>query len=98
MEAAEKMTEVTLRRAPKSRDEVLGMAAEFANIFGGVACSMLNKKEKAFGLKVAPPNVFHGAASEIISPNINIKSIYADTDFGRVIVSIGFKKGSVLWM
>ncbi|MDR3565066.1 MAG: response regulator [Negativicutes bacterium] len=98
VESAEKMAEVLLRRPAKSRDEVVAMAAEFANVVAGVACSMLNKKDKAFGLRVAPPSVFYGASTEVISPNIEVRGVCADTDFGRLYMSVGFKKGSVLWM
>ncbi|MBP2652664.1 MAG: response regulator containing a CheY-like receiver domain and an DNA-binding domain [Firmicutes bacterium] len=97
-ETANKMTEIILRREAKSREEVVGLAAEFANVVGGIACSMLNKKEKAFGLRVAPPSVFYGGATEVVSPNIKCHNTYADTEFGRIYLSVGFKKGSVLWM
>lgn len=98
-EAAEKMTELALRRPAKNKEEVLAMAAEFANIVAGVACSMLNKKEKALGLRVTPPSIFHGAPTEIISPNIHVRSILGNTDFGCIHMTIGFKKGSAaLWM
>ena len=98
MEAAEKMTEIMLRRPSKSPAEVVSVAAEFANVVGGVACSMLNRKEKSFGLRVAPPSVFQGATNEIISPMLQMRGVEADTDFGRLSLSFGFKKGTVLWM
>jgi len=98
METAEKMAHVLLRRAGKNREEVVSMAAEFANVVAGVACSMLNKKDKAFGLRVAPPSVFYGKATEVISPNIQVQHVYADTDFGQIYLHVGFKKGSILWM
>jgi len=98
MEAAEKMTEIMLRRPAKSQAEVVSVAAEFANVVGGVACSMLNRKEKSFGLRVAPPSVFQGATNEIISPMLQMHGVEADTDFGRLSLSFGFKKGTVLWM
>ena len=53
------MATAILKREPKNRDEVVAMAAEFTNVVAGVACSMLNKKEKSFGMKVAPPSVFY---------------------------------------
>jgi len=87
-----------LKREAKNRDEVVAMAAEYANVIGGVACSMLNKKDKTFGFKVAPPSVFFGETTEIFSPNISLRSVNADTDFGQVYMSLGFKKGLVLWM
>lgn len=97
-ETAEKMTETILRRPAKNRDEMIAMAGEFANVVGGVACSMLNKKDKTFGLRVAPPSIFFGTTTEVVSPNIQVETIYAETDYGRISLSLGFKKGSVLWM
>ncbi|MCM0760975.1 response regulator [Sporomusa sphaeroides DSM 2875] len=97
-ESAEKMAEVILRRPAKGQDEVVAMGAEFANVVGGIACSMLNKKDKAFSLRVSPPSVFYGAQTEIASPGIRLHCLYADSDFGRIYLGVGFKKGSVLWM
>jgi DNA-binding NarL/FixJ family response regulator len=98
LEAAEKMAEIMLRRAAKNQAEVVSVAAEFANVVGGVACSMLNRKEKSFGLRVAPPSVFQGATNEIISPMLQMQGMAAATDFGQLCLSFGFKKGTVLWM
>ncbi|MBP2651075.1 MAG: Chemotaxis phosphatase CheX [Firmicutes bacterium] len=98
VDTADKMAKVILRREAKNREEVVSLVAEFANVVGGVACSMLNKKEKAFGLRVAPPSVFYGEATEVVSPNIQCQNVFAETDFGRMALSVGFKKGSVLWM
>lgn len=97
-ETAEKMAAVILRRTAKNQEEVMAMAAEFANIVGGVACSMLNKREAAFGLRVSPPSVFYGVQTKISSPTIQLQGIYANNDFGRIYLGIGFKKGMVLWM
>ncbi|QGG46520.1 response regulator [Heliorestis convoluta] len=94
---AEKMAKVLLRREPKNRDEVMALGAEFANIIAGVACSMLNKKEKAFQLRVSPPNVFYGAPTKVISPSLHLQCIGAETPHGRINLFIGFKKGSALW-
>lgn len=96
--SAEQMTETILRRPAKNRDEMIAMAGEFANVVGGVACSMLNKKDKSFALRVAPPSIFFGTTTEVVSPNIQVETTYAETDYGRIYLGIGFKKGSVLWM
>lgn len=97
-ESADKIAEAVLRRPPKSREEVLAMVSELANIIAGIACSMLNKKEKAFSLRVSPPSLFHGNTAEIVSPSVKINKIIAATDFGNIFLGVGFKKGSVLWM
>ncbi|MBP2636886.1 MAG: response regulator containing a CheY-like receiver domain and an DNA-binding domain [Firmicutes bacterium] len=97
-ETAAKMAEVILRRPPKGQEEIVAMCAEFANIVGGIACSMLNKKDQSFSLRVSPPSVFYGVQTEIASPSVQLRGMYADTDFGRVYLGAGFKKGRVLWM
>lgn len=95
---AEKITEAMLRRPAKNREEVLAMVAELANIIAGIACSMLNKKDKAFALRVSPPSLFHGNTAEIISPSVKIQRSLADTDYGSIFLGVGFKKGTKLWM
>ncbi len=97
-QSAEKMAEVILRRKARGPEEVLAMGAEFANIIGGIACSLLNKREKALSLRVSPPSVFVGAQTEIVSPSVDLKGLYADSTFGRIYLGVGFKKGTVLWM
>ena len=97
-DTAEKMTEIMLHRPAKNPTEVIQVVAEFANVVGGVACSMLNKREKSFGLRVAPPSVFQGATNEITSPMLQMKGVEADAGFGKLCLSFGFKKGTVLWM
>lgn len=98
VESAEKIAEAILKRPAKSREEVLAMVSELANIIAGIACSMLNKKDKAFALRVSPPSLFHGNTSEIVSPSVKIHKSIAETDFGKIFLGVGFKKGSVLWM
>lgn len=97
-ETAEKMAESMLRRPVKTPAEVVSVAAEFANVVGGVACSLLNKRKKSFGLRVAPPSVFQGATNEITNPMVQMQGVEADAEFGRLCLSFGFKKGTVLWM
>lgn len=96
-ESARTFAKAALRREPKNDEEVLAMVAEFANIISGNACSVLNKKCKEFGLRVTPPSVFHGGTSEIITPNIQKKSVFAETDYGRMYLNIGFKQGAETW-
>ncbi len=97
-EAAEKMVEILLRRPGKSREEVLAMVAELANIVAGIACSMLNKKDKTYNLRVSPPSVFYSTNSEIASRNLKIQASYAQTTLGPIFLGIGFKKGTMLWI
>jgi DNA-binding NarL/FixJ family response regulator len=95
---AEKIAETILHRPAKNSEEVLAMVSELANIIGGIACSMLNKKEKALGLRVSPPSLFHGNAAELVSPSVKIQKSLAKTEYGEIFLGVGFKKGSTLWM
>jgi len=97
-QSAKKIAETTLRRPVKDDREVIDMVAELANIIAGIACSMINNQNKNFGLRVSPPSIFHGNTLEIISPNVNLKKCFAETDFGSIFLAVGFKKESVLWM
>jgi DNA-binding NarL/FixJ family response regulator len=98
IEAADKMVEVLLRRPSKNREEVLAMVAELANIVAGIACSMLNKKDKTYSLRVSPPSVFSSTNTEITSPNLKLQASYAQTTFGPIFLGIGFKKGAMSWI
>jgi DNA-binding NarL/FixJ family response regulator len=97
-EVAEKIAETILRRPAKNPEEVLAMVSELANIIGGIACSMLNKREKALGLRVSPPSMFHGNSAELVSPSVKIQKSLAETEYGVIFLGVGFKKGSTLWM
>lgn len=98
LETSEAMAKAALRRAPRNQDEVLAMVAEFANVIGGVACSMLNKKESSYKLKVTPPSIFYGAPTAIASPSMKSRGVCADTAFGSVHLNVGFKQGHSLWV
>jgi len=97
-ESAEKIAESLLHRPTKNHEELLAMVAELANIIAGIACSMINKKEKAYALRVSPPSIFHGNTAEIVSPSVKIHNAVADTDLGSIYLGVGFKKGAALWM
>jgi DNA-binding NarL/FixJ family response regulator len=97
-DTAEQIVEKLLHRPHKTQEEVMTMVAELANIIAGVACSMLNKQEKTLSLRVSPPSVFASKSVKFTSPNLKIRSSFAETDFGPIFLGIGFKKGLVKWM
>lgn len=94
---AYQIAECMLKREAEDLDEVLNVIAEFTNIVGGVACSMLNKDEPLFKFRVAPPSIFYGESTEIINPCIKLNGIHAETQMGNINMSVGFKEESVLW-
>lgn len=98
-ETAKKFATVLLKREPKSNDEQLNVLAEIANMLSGNACSMINKKNKLFGLRVAPPTTLHGESINISKPEI--EDGYAakiKSDFGDIQIHITFKRGEEQWM
>lgn len=96
-ESAENMAKAMLRRESKGMEETLNIVGEFANIISGNACSMLNRKNKIFGLRVAPPTIFYGQSINISQAILETLSVSINTDFGQVYLNVGFKRGDDQW-
>jgi CheY-specific phosphatase CheX len=86
-----------LKREPKSNDEITNMLAEFANIVSGNACSILNKKNKALGLRVAPPSILVGEHMLISPPDFTTHTAIGDCVFGKMLLNVGFKRSDERW-
>jgi DNA-binding NarL/FixJ family response regulator len=98
-ETANNLAKVLLKRDPKDNNEILNVMSELSNMAAGNACSMINKKNKIFGLRVAPPTTFHGESISISKAELEaIYSAVAKTQFGEVSISIGFGRGEGEWM
>ncbi|SEW14474.1 response regulator [[Clostridium] fimetarium] len=97
-ETADNMATALLRRAPKNNDEMIGAMAEFANIISGNACSLLNRKDRALGLRVAPPSILHGDNVHISAPSFKTNTAIAETNFGDLLMNVGFTRGEEKWM
>jgi len=98
-ETASNLAKALLKRDPKNNDEILNVMSELSNMAAGNACSMINKKNKLFGLRVAPPTTFHGESISISKAELEaIYSAVAKTQFGDLSMSIGFGRGEGEWM
>lgn len=97
-ETAQKLTEQILHHPPQGSRQTLEMVSEFTNIIAGSTCSMLNKTERSFGFRVAPPSIFEGDFVELVSPGIQMQHCVATSEYGQILISIGFKRGTTLWM
>ncbi len=98
-ETASNLVSALLKREVKNNEEILNVISEIANMFAGNTCSMINKKNKIFGLRIAPPTAFYGEAINI--SQVDIENNYfakAETDFGEIILNIGFNRGDSGWM
>ncbi|MDO5518134.1 MAG: response regulator [Clostridium sp.] len=88
-----------LRRDPKDEAEVLNAMSEVANMYAGNACSMINKKNKVFGLRIAPPTTIHGESINISKAELEINyTARINSKFGEFDINIGFKRGESEWM
>jgi DNA-binding NarL/FixJ family response regulator len=97
-DAANKIAGAILRREPKNKDEMMAVLGEFANIVSGNACSVLNRKNKAFGLRVAPPTILYGDSVLISAPSFHTITATANTVFGELLLNAGFQRGNENWM
>ncbi|WP_099468804.1 response regulator [Konateibacter massiliensis] len=91
-ETANALAAALLRREPKDMDELLAALGEFSNIVSGNACSILNRKNKALGLRVAPPSILHGDSLYISTPSFKTTSAIAKTAFGDMLLNVGFQR------
>lgn len=97
-ETASRMAAAIIRREPKNNDEMAAALEEFVNIVSGNACSLLNRKNKALGLRVAPPSILHGDSVVISAPSFNTTAATAKTSFGELLLDVGFQRGEEKWM
>ena len=98
-ETASKFAQSLLRREPKNNEEIINVISEVANMFAGNGCSILNKKNKILGLRVAPPTTIHGQSINISKSELECNfSAQINSEFGDISLNIGFKRGESEWM
>ncbi|PJI07769.1 MULTISPECIES: response regulator [Clostridium] len=98
-ENANKFAKLLLKRDCKNFQESLNVLGEFSNIIAGNACSMLNRENRVFGMRVAPPTIIYGESINISKNKLDtIKFLTVNTECMEINMSIGFSKGAVEWM
>lgn len=97
-ETARKLAAAILRKEPKDTNEIIAILGEFTNIISGNACSVLNKKNKAYGLRVAPPTTLYGEKVRISAPRYATTIALAETVYGEILLNAGFQRGEDNWM
>lgn len=97
METAISITKAIMKNEPNNNDEVIAVMGEFTNIVSGNACSILNRMNKAFGLRVAPPTITHGENVHITAPGFTTTSVSAKSVYGDILLNIGFQRGDDHW-
>ncbi|MBP8639504.1 MAG: response regulator [Oscillospiraceae bacterium] len=97
-ETAANLATAIFKRQAASNDEVMAALGEFGNIIAGNACSILNRKNKGLGLRLAPPSILSGDSVHISAPAFKTTTAIAETNFGQLLLNVGFKWGSEEWM
>lgn len=97
-ETAHTIVSAILKKEPKSNDEIIAVLSEFTNIVSGNACSILNRKDKALGLRVAPPSILYGENVLISAPTFNTTTAISETVYGEILLNVGFQRGEEKWM
>lgn len=75
-----------------SYDDIIEYWMESSNVMAGNAVSLLNSINRTFGLRVAPPTVFHGDDLNIVLGNTESSSLDLKTSCGELYVNINFQK------
>lgn len=98
MKTAHELTAAIMRKETNTNDEVIAVIGELANIISGNACSVINRMNKAFGLRVAPPTIMHGESVRITTPGFYTTSVIGESEFGEILLNVGFQRGDDHWM
>ena len=98
IETANNLIGAILKNPPKDNNEIALVLAEFANIISGNASSVLNQGNRSLSLRVAPPSILHGDDVIISPPDFNTLTMVANTEFGEILLNVGFKRGEINWM
>ena len=92
-ETAKLIAEKMLRKEDVKRDEIIGALSEFANIISGNACSILNRRNKSLGLRVAPPSVLYGVHLLVSAPDFKTMAALSSSEYGEILINVGFQRG-----
>lgn len=98
IETATILSSKALRRETNNSNEVMAVIGEFTNIVSGNACSILNRQNKVLGLRVSPPSIFSGDSLTVSSVKFKTFLVKINTDFGEMVLNIGFSDGDAQWM
>lgn len=93
-ETARNMAGTMMKTDAIADDMIVHIISEVANIVAGNACSFANKRNKLFGLRVAPPTTVYGDSIKISKTDFDtVFSVTASTAFGELFMNVGFNRG-----
>lgn len=91
-ETALNISKIVLGKEPENIDVCIRILGELANIIAGNACSYLNRKNKLYGLRVAPPAIFHGSSLNISKASMQTTTVICETQLGEIFLNVGFQR------
>ena len=90
---ARNMAAYLIKEEELNCDIIVNVIAEISNIISGNACSMINKTNNIFGLRVSPPTTVYGESIKISKAELDsVSSLIAETSFGDLYLNIGFSR------
>ncbi len=84
-----------LKQEPKDAEQTNVVIGEFANMVAEHAASRLNKQFRGAFLRVSPPGILTGENFSITSPSLDVNIWSIETPFGKLRLSVGFKREGV---
>lgn len=97
-ETATKLACAIMRTNKMEINMVIECISEFVNICAGNACSVLNRSNTLYGLRVTPPTIFYGEQVNISKTNLESEVAFTVmTDFGEIYYNVGFRRGETEW-
>lgn len=93
-ETARNMAGSMMNSADLPDEYLVNIMGEVTNIVSGNASSLMNKTNKLFGLRVAPPTIVYGESIKISKTDFDtVFSVTAVTTFGEIFMNVGFNRG-----
>lgn len=93
-ETARNIAGTIMNSSELSDEYVVNVIGEVSNIASGNACSLMNRTNKLFGLRIAPPTIVYGESIIISKTDFDtVFSVIADTVFGEIFMNVGFNRG-----
>lgn len=98
-DTANNIAEKILKKKLENQDECINLMSEIVNMYAGNACSMLNRREKLYGFRVAPPSILQGNSINIGKSEIEDNCFFEfSTEYGNIRINIGFKRSDIQWL
>lgn len=96
-ETAGRLAAQALKREPADEGEIIAVLGELGNIVAGNACSILNRSNKALGLRTAPPSILFGENIQILPSDFPSSTVRGSAAYGELLLNIGFARSEETW-